>query len=155
MNTEESSSLDYQKFYKPTIIKYDHYESSSDLEFDHILELACFITNSPISFISFFENNLECVKYTKGIPPSELPLEQSLCQFPIHENNFYEIENVNNNDKVKAILKRSDYDFKYFAGIPLISPEGLIVGTISVIDQQSKKLTADQIKAFKALLFFW
>lgn len=151
MNTEESSSLDYQKFYKPTIIKYDHYESSSDLEFDHILELACFITNSPISFISFFENNLEYVKYSKGIPPSELPLEQSLCQFPIHENNFYEIENVNNNDKVKAILKRSDYDFKYFAGIPLISPEGLIVGTISVIDQQSKKLTADQIKAFKAL----
>ncbi|TKC00576.1 PAS domain-containing hybrid sensor histidine kinase/response regulator [Pedobacter cryophilus] len=151
MNAEEFSILDYHKSNLPVKVEYDYYESSSDIEFDHILELACFITNSPISFISFFEKNLQCVKYTKGIPTSEIPLEQSLCQFTVLENNFFEIEDVPNNAKAKALLKGANYDFKYYAGLPLVSPKGVIIGTICVIDQQSKKLTDSQIKAFYAL----
>jgi PAS domain S-box-containing protein len=150
LNKEDKIFITDSHNYQP-IVEYDYHESTSDIDFNHILELACFITNSPISFISFFENNVQRLKYTIGIPTSELPYNQSLCQFPINENGFYEIEDVNNNAQVKALLKKSDFDFKYFAGLPLVSPKGVIVGTICVIDLESKKLKANQIKAFKAL----
>jgi PAS domain S-box-containing protein len=151
MIKEEDSILHTHNTSGKPEVEYDVYKSTSDLDFDNILELACFITNSPISFISLFENNLQCIKNAVGMDLIKLPIEESICQFTILKNDFFEIEDVNNNALSKALIKGVDFDFNYYAVVPLVNPDGVIYGTICVLDKVSKKISEAQIKAFKTL----
>ncbi len=135
-----------------TMAAYDAYDPSSDEDFIPVLKLASFICNCKCSFISFIEHDWQNVRFTNGFEPLQLPLEKSLCKLVYHNDDFFEIPAINEDEEAKALIKEAEINFNYYAGIPLIDFEGNKIGTVCVSDTHSKRLDKNQIDAFKALV---
>ncbi|MEO5910601.1 MAG: PAS domain S-box protein [Pelobium sp.] len=133
------------------MVHYDAYDISSDKDFKDILDLACFICKCDVSFISFIEDDWQHIRYTKGISPSEIPLEKSLGKFIYEKNDFLEIADVKNDQRAKALLDVSKVDFNYYAGVIIHDTDGGKLGTLCVSDTESKILGKEQIEALKSL----
>lgn len=129
----------------------DVYDYSVDVSFKGILDLATFITASPVAFISFTEDRFQSVKLAKGIDIFEASLKSSICQFIIVENQILEIPNVLEDHRTKSFFSDNHYPFKYFLGIPLRNSTEEIIGTLCVLDHEPKKLDDAQLVAFNNL----
>lgn len=151
MEEKENNQFETEKHTYRVIVEYDVYDYSSDAEFSGVLELASFITSCKIAFISFIEDGFQCVRFTKGILPSDSSLNSSICQFTLKQKSFLEIKDLLKDDRTKDIFKNNAYDFNYYAGIPLVNPIGEIIGTICVLDEKSKSLSDNEISALKTL----
>lgn len=151
MEEKENNQFETEKHTYRVMVEYDVYDYFSDAEFSGVLELASFITSCKIAFISFIEDGFQCVRFTKGILPSDSSLNSSICQFTLKQKSFLEIKDLLKDDRTKDIFKNNAYDFNYYAGIPLVNPIGEIIGTICVLDEKSKDLSDNEISALKTL----
>ena len=151
MEENLNNHIDTPNHVYKAMVEYDIYDHSSDIEFSGVLDLACFISSCKITFISFIEDDFQCVRFTKGILPSDSPLNNSICKFTVEQKDFLEIKDLSKDERAKVIFKNNTFDFKYYAGVPLITPNGQIIGTVCVLDEQPKSLKAVEIEALKTL----
>lgn len=128
-------------------------DSSPGVEFSDIIELAAYITDSPISLISILEGKQQILKSHRGIDFQDFTFSDSLCkEVVVDPNQLLIIEDVHKKDEYKNIpLLKTLPDIVFYAGIPLVSPSGDILGSLCVLDKESKSLDKKQISALKSL----
>lgn len=134
----------------------DYYilDTSSENDFDDITEMASMICNVPISLITFIDANRQYIKSQKGLPKIwEIPRNESFDDYAI--DNSEEILVVN--DLARDDRFSNDFfvvgppNALFYAGAPLVSPEGYVLGTLSVLDIKPNDLDVKQVKALQAL----
>jgi len=131
---------------------YDILDSLNEPEFDRITELAAIICDVPISLITLIDEKRQWFKSVKGIEATETPRDVAFCRYTIMDTAILEVEDATKDDRFK------DNDFvvdapsvRFYAGYPLIDPQGYALGALCVIDQHPKKLTEKQKKALELL----
>jgi len=120
-------------------------DSLSEQEFNAITKLAASICGVPIALISLLDENRQWFKAKFGIDVEETPRNISFCQHAILETKIFEVENALENPIfAQNPLVTNDPDIRFYAGAPLIDPNGYNLGTLCVIDKKPKKLTDEQ-----------
>lgn len=127
------------------------YEPSSNEEFDDILTLACFITGCSAAYLSIIDDGWQNIRYTKNYPANQDLLAHSICYNTVSEETFVQISNLDHHPQVKGVEKALQQNLNFYAGFPLIAADGLVLGTLCVLDTQSKTLNTDQIRSFGIL----
>jgi len=121
-------------------------------EFDRLASLAAQICDVPISFINLIGDKKEYKKACYGFEGETTAREVSFCQYTIMGDDLFEVKNVledphlKDNPNVTGGLK-----LRYYAGIPLRSPEGYNVGSLCLIDHKPNELSSDQKGALETL----
>lgn len=127
-------------------------DSPAEGEFDRITQLASLICDMPISLLSFIDEDRQWFKSKVGMDQKETPRELTLCQFTIADAVFIEIEDVSRDKRyMDNELFITNPDVRFYAGYPLIDPNGYALGTLCVVDLKPNKLTDNQKKSMQLL----
>lgn len=131
---------------------YNILDTLSEEEFDAITQLVSYICEVSIAHISFIDDTRQWFKSIIGLDATEVAREDSFCQYTIMGNEVVEVpdtlEHIIFKDHPQVI---GGLKVRFYAGVPLTTPEGYNVGTLCAIDTVPKKLNAEQKKALETL----
>lgn len=131
---------------------YQLLDSISEEEFDKFTELASLICDTPISLVSLIDQNRQWFKSKKGLAANETPREMAFCAHAIMDQQIFEIVDATKDDRFKNnALVTGDPNIRFYAGYPLIDPEGFALGTLCVIDEIPKALSQKQRRGLQLL----
>ncbi|MFZ9738781.1 MAG: response regulator [Prochlorotrichaceae cyanobacterium] len=110
-----------------------------------VVRLAATLCNVPIAFVGFFDTEHQVFKAATGCPELRIPLKSSLCSHTIAQTGLFSIADLQQRPEFrKHPMLRLIPGVRFYAGIPLIAPEGIPIGTLALMDRQPRDLTDDQ-----------
>lgn len=130
---------------------YNLLDTLPEQDYDDITVLASTICNVPIALVTLLDSNRNFFKSHYGIPFSESPREISFCGHAILQDDIFIINDAREDERFKGNPLLTEQNAIFYAGVPLINPEGFPLGTICVFDHEPRNLTNKQIEALKLL----
>ena len=150
INPPPGSSQEAQRL--DTLRRYAILDTAPETAFDDLLRLAVHICDVPMAAIGFLDHTRHWFKAAIGLGQAEWPKDRSLCaatlaaQRPlIIPNTLAAPESATHPLVIGAPFVR------FYAGIPLATEEGVILGTLALFDQRPRHLTPKQEQAILAL----
>lgn len=137
------------------LFQYHILDTMPEAELDALTQLASTICDTPIALISLIDEHRQWFKSKVGLDVTETPRGLAFCAHAIQGDDIYEIPNALENKLfAENPLVTGAPDVRFYAGAPLISPEGYKLGTLCVIDTVPKKLNEKQKETLRILSGF-
>jgi len=120
--------------------------------FDDLTELAARICEAPIALISLVDEKRQWFKSRVGISHSETERDVSFCAHAILQSDLFIIPDATLDKRfANSPLVTSDPKVRFYAGAPLVTPDGHALGTLCVMDSVPLELNPDQRQALRVL----
>jgi signal transduction histidine kinase len=133
--------------------RYDLVGRYAQSEYNFITKMAAQICNTPASLITLLDEKTQFVKSCFGYQLDSTPREISFCNYSILDATQVNIVpdlRLDDRYNTNPLVTGEPYAV-FYAGAPLVTPEGYVLGTICVLGAESKMLSPEQIEALKAL----
>ncbi|MFO1488192.1 MAG: GAF domain-containing protein [Verrucomicrobiota bacterium] len=127
---------------------YDVLDTVPERVFDDLTELAAKICNAPIALISLIDEERQWFKAKVGISVQETSRDISFCSHAIQSDGLFLVPNAAKDPRfAQNPLVTSDPKIRFYAGMPLVTPDGHALGTLCVIDKVPRQLRPEQEQA--------
>lgn len=131
---------------------YNLLDSASEKEFDRVTKLASIICGVPMSVITLIDEERQWFKSKIGLEDDETSRDVSFCQYTIMDNAIFSVEDATQDERFKdSPLVLGKPHVRFYAGYPLIDPDGYALGSMCVIDDKPRKLNKEQEEALTIL----
>lgn len=132
--------------------RYEILDTDDEKDFDEIVEIAADICEKPMALISLVDSDRQWFKAKIGLSPCETPLEQSICSHAILEDRILEIRDTLKDPRTRNnTLCTAEPQLRFYAGVPLMTDDGLPIGTLCVLDTKPGALTHLQKRTLAVL----
>jgi len=121
--------------------------------YDDVARIAAQICQTPIALVSLVDEDRQWFKAHVGLDATETPRDVAFCAHAILEPDSLLVVPDASRDPRFADnpLVTGAPGIRFYAGAPLVTPEGHALGTLCVIDRQPGTLAADQRSSLQAL----
>jgi GAF domain-containing protein len=132
--------------------QYDVLDTVPEEVFDDLTELAARICGAPIALITLVDENRQWFKSRVGLTVSETSRDISFCGHAILQSDLFIVPDATKDKRfADSRLVKSSPKIRFYAGAPLVTPDGHALGTLCVIDNVPRELSADQKTALRVL----
>ncbi|MBD2490554.1 GAF domain-containing protein [Aulosira sp. FACHB-615] len=132
--------------------RYQILDTEPEPAYDHLAQLAAFICGTSIALVNFIDENRQWFKAKLGIDVAEMPRNVGLSYLCLERQDIVVINDTLQNEQYAANPVVTGYPYiRFYAGVPLVSPDGQILGTLCAIDPKPRELNQKQIEALSAL----
>lgn len=135
------------------LMGYHILDTPPEKEFDEIAQIASTICNTPMALVTFIDSHRQWYKAKKGVNMNEVDRKDSFC---LHTLNYPDELLIVADPSTDERFRNNRYvlgdpHIQFYAGAPLTSPSGNVLGTLCVMDSQRHNITEDQKEALKLL----
>nr|WP_246350457.1 PAS domain-containing protein [Sphingobium boeckii] len=133
--------------------EYGILDTAPEKPFDDIVDFASALCETPIALVSFVTSDRQWFKARHGLDATETPRSQSFCAFAMLENEILVVPDATLDPRFSDNpLVTCRPDIRFYAGAPLVSPEGIPLGSLCVIDTAPREhLTSLQSMGLEVL----
>ena len=135
------------------LYSYHILDTTEEKDFDDLTALASVICQTPIALVSLVDKDRQWFKSHKGLSVRETARDFSFCAHAIISPNRAMIITDATKDKrfSENPLVTGETNIVFYAGIPLVSSDGFPLGSLCVIDHQTRALSDDQVNSLTIL----
>ncbi|WP_417622879.1 sensor histidine kinase [Parasphingorhabdus sp.] len=136
-----------------TLSSYDVMNNAPAAAFDRITQLVADIFAAPMASISLIDEDREWFKSAVGISQTQTDRSVSLCADMIENFEPIVFDDVSNEARFNQNpLVNSETPIRFYAGAPLIAPNGLVLGALWTADTVPRfRITKNQINQLKSM----
>jgi diguanylate cyclase (GGDEF)-like protein/PAS domain S-box-containing protein len=136
-----------------TLQGYDVLDTPPEVAFDKLTTLASQICHTPIALVSLVDESRQWFKSALGLSATETSRDYAFCAHAILvPQDLLEVSDTLLDPRFadNPLVTGAPY-IRFYAGSPLIAPDGLPLGTLCVIDRVPRVLNSEQRIALRAL----
>ena len=126
-----------------------------DPHLNDIIQITCAVADTPIAMVNILDRPDQYTLQSCGVPeavPTERPIEGALCQFVLAQGDVLIIEDLRTDERTREHpFINPPMSLRFYAGAPLVSASGYIVGTLCVMAPEPKTLDPRAIDALRRL----
>ncbi len=120
--------------------------------YDDLTALAAYVCDVPIALVSLVDSHRQWFKSKVGLDAAETDRDISFCAHAILAEDILVIQDTLADSRFAANpLVTCAPNIRFYAGVPLLTPEALPLGTLCVIDHEPRDLSEVQIQALEGL----
>jgi PAS domain S-box-containing protein len=132
--------------------RYDVLDTPDEPAFDRIVHLAALLLDVPIALISLIDTDRQWFKARHGIEATEAPRAFAFCDHAIQGQEVMAVADAVKDSRFSDNpLVTGEPQIRFYAGAPLITPAGFVLGTICAIDRAPRELIARDSAILTAL----
>jgi two-component system, cell cycle sensor histidine kinase and response regulator CckA len=125
--------------------RYDILDTPPEADFDDFARLASQICGMPIATITLIDAARQWFKSNIGMEANETPRDISFCGHTILGSEVLEVPNALEDERFRdSPLVTGAQKIRFYAGAPLVTPDGLNIGALCVLGQTPHHLTPKQ-----------
>tara|TARA_E500000318_G_scaffold66770_1_gene61510 strand:+ start:388 stop:1458 length:1071 start_codon:yes stop_codon:yes gene_type:complete len=126
--------------------------SEADPELDRITRVAQRIFGSEIVAISLLDNDRQFFKSNINQPSTETPRDISFCGHVINGDTTFVVEDATRDERFHdSPLVTGVPNVRSYAGVPLTNPDGFKIGTLCVVDSETRRFSAEDLQILEDL----
>ena len=132
------------------LLGYRILDTPPEQAFDDLVELAAAVCYTPVAAIALVDDRRSWLKAKRGIDLTELPRDSALSAETLQHLDVFVVRDALADERYhesSVVLA----GFRFFAGMPLVSPEGHALGTVCVLDERPRDLSPTQKDALRAI----
>ena len=130
-----------------------------DQRFSSLPRLASYLTSCPQAWINIIDEDTQHCKIDYGqnsvlsYMSREIPRGLTVCQHVVNNNcEPLVIEDCTVDERTKLVAEASGGGFpRFYAGSPIVSKNGFILGTFCVMDEEPRSISHEQLEGLRLL----
>jgi serine/threonine protein kinase len=132
--------------------RYGVLDTPPDGTFDRITTLAARVFSVPVAIVSIVDHDRIWFKSRHGVDVDHLDRDPGLCASAILQDGPWIVSDAPLDPRALANpLVAGEFGLKFYAGIPLRTPEGYNLGTLCVLDFEPRSFTAEDVRTLEDL----
>jgi serine/threonine protein kinase len=132
--------------------RYAILDTAPEPEFDDLTRLASVLCGTHLASLWFADGSRLFFKSRVGFEEASLPLEASLGARAIRDQDVLVVRDAAEDPRFAGELSvRSASGVRFYAGAPLRTRDGHVLGALSVMDREPRDLSGEQIESLRAL----
>lgn len=127
-------------------------DTEPERAFDDLALLASHTCGTPIALITLVDADRQWFKARTGIAAAQTSRAVSFCSHAIEQSGLFIVQDAREDERFRDNPFVTGGPFvRFYAGAPLLTPEGHALGTLCVIDRVPRTLSPSQREALDAL----
>ena len=123
--------------------RYGILDTPMEPAYDELADLAGYICEAPVALISLLDNQRQWFKAARGIALRETPLSESVCRYAIRQSGVFIVPDLARDPRfAHYAMVTQENPLRFYAGAPLVTPDGFVLGMLCVLDHRPRELSA-------------
>lgn len=152
LGARRPASRDAESERVEAVRRYNLVDTPPDGAFDRITALAARLFEVPIAIVSIVDSNRIWFKSHHGLEIEEVERRQGLALAGGLHNETLVVEDTSSDARLTANPALADTSgLAFYAGVPLITPDGHNLGVLAIIDSKPHTMSADEVATLEDL----
>ena len=131
---------------------YNVLDTGADRILDNLATLAGRVAGTRTALISLVDADRQWFKARVGLDAVETPRAISFCGHVVHLREALVVEDASADPRFHDNpLVTGPLHVRFYAGVPLMAPEGEVLGTVCCLDPEPRTISAEQLDSLRLL----
>lgn len=132
--------------------RYRVLDTPAETAYDDVVALAAVLVGVPTALVSLVDRERQWFKAKVGMDLGETERRVSFCSWAVYEDAPLVVPNALEDERfARNPLTEGEGGIRFYAGVPLRTPENIVLGTLCVIDSQPRQIRPEQLEQLERL----